>query len=204
MEKSIEDISKDIADIEGRLAKIANRLDVLYISDKDLYEKAKDDLRDEYFELNHRLDVLYRIENAMSRNPDINGESIDLYAGYRNPITQECWYNIFLTGAKEYVGNIRFSGNNDQSIYGNVSYFIEEGHRGNKYAFLALKLMGEDLYKRGVDILLISAYEWNSASIKTIEKFGGICIGKCETKEGIIRRYKCNLSLIINRNNARK
>ena len=87
-----------------------------------------------------------------------------------------------------------------QEYFGNVSYKIDEKYRGNNYALMALKLMSTDLYKKGVEELLISAKKDNIASIKTIEKFGDGLI----ENDGFVVRYKCDLKLIQSKENNKR
>ena len=195
MEEKIKQLTKRLEELSDKLEFIY--FDVSWMFDDPDCESAKYErerrenqaaLKKEYNEINSQLDILYRTDFAMKNKPVISSDTLDLYVEDRDPFTQACQYNLFKHGTYEYVGNIRFYGEND-SIFGNVSYEIEEQHRGNHYALKGLQLIGPDLAKRGINELFISAEKWNKASIKTIEKFNG----KLISDEGGLVQYKCSI-----------
>lgn len=195
MEEKIKELTKKIEELSDKLEFIY--FDVSWMFDDPNCESAKYErerrekqakIKEEYNRLNSQLDILYRIDFAMKNDPTLSNEILDLYVEDRDSFTQACQYNLFKHGTYEYVGNIRFYGEND-SIFGNVSYEIEEQQRGNHYALIGLKLIGPDLAKRGINELFISAEKWNTASIKTIEKFNG----KLISDEGGLVQYKCDI-----------
>jgi len=200
-------LKEEISKIEKEVEELGDKIGAVYFEYSDLFgednnkkntkrnEQYEIEQRRKFFELNKRLDVLYHIDFAMENNPDIVSDTLDLYLENYDDITQARQYTIFIHDTKEYVGKIRYKGEN-YSMFGNVAYEIEEKHRGNHYALISLRLMSEKLYQKGIRDLYISAECHNKASIKTIKKFGGIMFDN----DGFIVQYKCDLKRILNIN----
>lgn len=64
-------------------------------------------------------------------------------------------------------------GNNYHSYYnGNIGYEIDKEYRGNNYAYNACKLVLQVAKAHGMNELILTCDESNTASYKTIEKLG--------------------------------
>lgn len=137
----------------------------------------------EIFQIKFLIEVL-------SSNLKLSNDIIDLYLlndGYRME------FSIFLHDANTFIGNIKYLKDLDEDgkkLFGDVSYEIFEQYRGNGYAGMALDLLSKHLYLNGINELFIAAYNDNKASIKVIEKFGGII---CDTNSYRVC-YKCDLT----------
>jgi tagatose 1,6-diphosphate aldolase len=201
-------MTEQISIIQKKLEEISSEIEFLYFNaswmigenicfdfrQEEERRKKQAELRKEYFELNRQLDILYKVDFAMKNKPAMSNGILDVYVGERNVFTKAFQYNLFKHGTYEYVGNIKYSGKND-SIFGNISYEIEEKYRGNHFALIGLQIISEDLYERNVKEVFISAEKKNIASIKTIERFGGTIIDD----DCGIKQYRCDLSLILNK-----
>ena len=195
-------MEEKIKELTDKIAKLSEKMEFIYFDVSWMFDDPNSDsarcererrenqakIKQEYNELNKQLDILYRIDFAMKNRPVTSNQILDLYVEGRDTFTQACQYNLFKHNTNEYVGNIRYIGE-CEGMFGNISYEIEEAHRGNHYALIGLELVGIDLSKRGVEELFISAEKWNKASIKTIEKFGG----KLIDDEGGLVQYKCDI-----------
>jgi len=78
---------------------------------------------------------------------------------------------------------------------GNIGYDIRPSKRRNHYATIALGLCLIKAKEIGLDKVLLTCDDDNVASIKTIEKNGGVLQDKIKQDSGIItRRYWINLN----------
>ncbi len=93
----------------------------------------------------------------------------DKYKGDEN-LLPFYYYDIFYNNS--FVGKISMRiGNNSDSYYnGNIGYEIEEKSRGNNFAFKACKLVLHIAKAHGMNEIILTCDEDNTASYKTIEK----------------------------------
>lgn len=146
------------------------------------FEKKKELLETEH-SLRHRIfdlqDELVFILQPANTNGIIDLRRQDEYS-----------YYICLHDTNNIIGEIQYRGYHFDSLLGDVGYRIEPEYRGNKYAFQALVLLSELLYERGISDFWISTCNDNIASLKTIERYGGILI-KNESIYDFINLYLC-------------
>ena len=148
-----------------------------------------------------KKDTLYKKVIPYYEEPDLTNEEVTLYKNKKH-FLEGVRYFIYNTKTNEFVGDIAFLGKDYPSRhkYGNISYGIEKEHRGNHYALKALKLLTDDLYKKGIKKIYIAAFSDNIPSIKTIKSFGGVEFPSTDEKISV---FKCDLNLIKNNKSKR-
>lgn len=102
--------------------------------------------------------------------------------------------NIFmirLCDTKDVVGRIEYRGQHYNMMLGDVGYEIKEKFRGHNYAYQALSLLGELLYREGILDFWITCYSTNKASMKIISNYGG----KFMENIGELNLYECSTKL---------
>ena len=82
--------------------------------------------------------------------------------------TLENMYGIYLKGESIKIGHIDYRGYHDSTITGDVGYFIDNRFNGHNYAYKALSLLSDYLYKNGVPDFYISVFIDNVPSLKII------------------------------------
>ncbi len=92
-------------------------------------------------------------------------------------------YGIYLHNTDTRVGyiDLRFGDSEELYYAGNVGYRIDDGYRGNGYAYEACLLLlqiAKSKYK--LESVWITCSPDNIASRKTIEKLGGVLLETCE------------------------
>ena len=104
-------------------------------------------------------------------------------------------YSIYLKDEVIKIGHIDYRGYHDSSITGDISYVIDSNYRGHNYAYKALVLLSDYLYKNNIPDFYISVFLDNVASLKIILKaitsYGGDIVSLngnmitfiCETKK---------------------
>lgn len=80
-------------------------------------------------------------------------------------------YYIYLHDTIKEVGLISYNPKYKDTIYGDISYYIDEEYQGNGYAFEALCMLTNYLKNKKVYSIRISVKNYNVPSIKTVEKY---------------------------------
>lgn len=168
--------------LEIKLDQISEDLDDLdYEDDENEYNKIldmKDNIKKQ----------IYEIDNAiiLKSKPDASNEKIDLKKNIHKP-SKFGEYYIFLHNTNTIVGVIDFQ--SEESIGG----IIYEEYRGNHYLYEALNLLGEILYKNGIEYIYPIILKDNIASRKSVEKYGGKLIKELEND---LVQYGCKTRLV--------
>ena len=136
-------------------------------------------------------DIQYRLESKIkAKDLIVVAESSEIELR----VAKEELINTYYIYSKELsieIGTITYRGTNDKLYEGDISYRIEPDYSGHSYAYKALCLLSDYLYRNGVDHFVISAHRENVASVKTIEKYGGIMLPSDRLYPGI-KIYSCD------------
>lgn len=123
--------------------------------------------------------------------PDLTDGEIDIYINEEGDSFRG---SIYLHGTGIEVGTIDYRHKCTSEWLADIGYTIDPSHRGNNYSYKALKLIEPLIAKKGVEIITITVQDKNIASIKTIEKFGGVLTG---TIHGDVLHYSCPITPIL-------
>lgn len=127
------------------------------------------------------------------QKPDLTDGEIDIYLQEtEGDITFKGI--IYLHNTSIDVGTIEYRGDCETKWLGDIGYTISEPHKGNNYAFKALELISPVIASKGVEKVTITVKKHNIASIKTIEKFGGILTN---TIDDDVLSYTCEIKPIL-------
>lgn len=164
-----------------------------------LYDEDIDDLDKEYtyYEIDRIIDEIFDVKRKLYflNTPSKEGKEIDIREYGSGEVVKN--YIICLHNTTEIIGSISYRGYHIKKSLGDIGYEIKEEYRGKGYAYKALCLLGEMLKEKGIDDFWITTENKNLASISTIEKYGGICIGN----EGNTLFYSCQTRKLENKNN---
>ena len=134
------------------------------------YEKIVN-LRDEVEELQNKIneidDLILKLE-IRSWNLISSNSKIDLYK-LDDDIDGD--YYIYLHDTIDEVGVISYDPQYTNTVYGDISYAIDDNYQGNGYAYEALCMLADHLRKQNVCEIRLSVNNHNIPSIKTIEKY---------------------------------
>lgn len=130
--------------------------------------------------------------------PDLTDGEIDIYINEEGDSFRG---SIYMHGTGIEVGTIDYRHKCTSEWLADIGYTIDPAHRGNNYSYKALKLIEPLIAKKGVEIITITVQDKNIASIKTIEKFGGVLIG---TIHGDVLRYSCAIKPILEQSSIKK
>ena len=168
--------------LEIKLDQISEDLDDLdYEEDENEYNKIldmKDNIKKQIYEIDKAI--------ILKSKPDASNEKIDLKKNIHKP-SKFGEYYIFLHNTNTIVGVIDFQ--SEESIGG----IIYEEYRGNHYLYEALNLLGEILYKNGIEYIYPIILKDNIASRKSVEKYGGKLIKELEND---LVQYECKTRLV--------
>ncbi len=98
----------------------------------------------------------------------------------------------FLIENDEIVGAIHHRHKLNQKLLqngGNIGYGVRPTKRGKGYASIMLDLLLKKIWEQGEEKVLITCYEDNIASAKTIEKNGGVLAEKSNYEGKLLRKY---------------
>ena len=168
--------------LEIKLDQISEELfDVYDVDDANEYYKILD-MKDNIEK------QIYEIDNAiiLKSKPDASNEKIDLKKNIHQS-SKFGEYYIFLHNTNTIVGVIDFQ--SEESIGG----IIYEEYRGNHYLYEALNLLGEILYKNGIEYIYPIILKDNIASRKSVERYGGKLIKELEND---LVQYECKTRLV--------
>lgn len=173
-------------------------LDQIAEIDKIMFELNKNDflyrvvnhLEMEKFNLGTDLQEINSILRVYESSPDLTDKELDIYItnSHDNIAFRG---QIYLHNTQIEIGNIEYRGSVKNEWLGDIGYTISRKYRGNNYAYKALKLITPLIASKGINKVTITADENNIASIKTIEKFGGIPSDKSQHR---IIRYTCYIA----------
>ena len=181
------------------------------LTEKDMYQQQLQLLKDAIQQIDstrameriiNKLEMeKFRIQTSISSvesslriyesKPDVTDGEIDIYIDGQEESFRG---SIYLHGTGIEIGTIDYRHKCDSEWLADIGYTIEPSYRGNNYAYKALKLIEPLIAAKGVDIITITVQDKNIASIKTIEKFGGVLTG---TVHGDVLRYSCPITPII-------
>lgn len=91
-------------------------------------------------------------------------------------VPDEAYFKIILNETLEEIGHISYTYEND-SIVGNLSYFIYEEHRNKGYGKKALKLLVDNIRRIDDNDLYLAIIPNNIASIKLAESQNAKYVG---------------------------
>lgn len=91
-------------------------------------------------------------------------------------VPNEAYFKIILNETLEEIGHISYTYEND-SIVGNLSYFIYEEHRNKGYGKKALKLLVDNIRRIDDNDLYLAIIPNNIASIKLAESQNAKYVG---------------------------
>lgn len=91
-------------------------------------------------------------------------------------VPDEAYFKIILNETLEEIGHISYTYEND-SIVGNLSYFIYEEHRNKGYGKKALKLLVDNIRRIDDNDLYLAIIPDNIASIKLAESQNAKYVG---------------------------
>lgn len=91
-------------------------------------------------------------------------------------VPNEAYFKIILNETLEEIGHISYTYEND-SIVGNLSYFIYEEHRNKGYGKKALKLLVDNIIRIDDNDLYLAIIPNNIASIKLAESQNAKYVG---------------------------
>lgn len=123
--------------------------------------------------------------------PDLTDGEIDIYI---NEEGNSFRGSIYLHDTGIEIGTIDYRHKCESEWLADIGYTIDPSHRGNNYAYKALKLIEQLIAQKGVELITITVQDKNIASIKTIEKFGGVLTG---TVHGDVLRYTCPITPVL-------
>lgn len=161
------------------------------------YDEDINDLEKEYtyYEINIVEDSILDIKRKLYflKAPSKEGNIVDIREYGSGKKVKN--YIICIHNTIEVVGNISYRGYHTKKSLGDIGYEIKEKYRGNNYAYYALCLLGEMLKEKDINDFWIAVEKGNYASIKTIEKYGGVCFGEEENT----LFYSCKTKLLDNK-----
>lgn len=150
------------------------------MTEKEIYELIKQKI-EEIQKYRRRLNYnkIYELEEEINRLEEEllkvqmknwklvgNDGIIDLF---KPTPTVDGPYFIFFHDLSIEIGEITYRPEYSNTLYGDISYEIDEKYRGKSFALNGLLLLVPYLKENGVDKIRISSFESNVASIKTLE-----------------------------------
>lgn len=171
---------EQISIIEKAIAEIGNNRK---------YERLRNKLEMEKFHIQTSLGNIKSNLRIYDHQPDLTDGEIDIYL---NSNEGDIAFQgiIYLHETSIEVGQIDYRGPCDSKWLGDIGYTINPGHRGNNYAYKALELISPVIASKGIERVIITTQKENIASVKTIEKFGGVLT---DTIHGDILSYTCEI-----------
>lgn len=190
LEKRLKQLQKKREEIEEK--KYDEELNSL---DKEYLQYQIDEVIEDILDIKRKIYFL--------KTPSKEGDIVDIREYGSTKIVKN--YVICIHNTTEVVGNISYRGYHIKKSLGDIGYEISEKYRGKNYAYQALCLLGELLKEQGINDFWITTEKGNIASRKTIEKYGGICLGEeentlfysCETKRLIDKENKTDSKKVI-------
>ena len=168
------------------------------IDDTRAMERIKDKLEGEKFRIQTSLGSVNSNLRVYESKPDLTDEEIDIYISESNKSFKGIIY-LHNTGIE--IGDIEYRHQCDSKWLADIGYNISPSYRGNNYAYKALKLIEPLIAQIGVKSVTITVREDNIASIKTIEKFGGVLT---EIVHGDVLSYTCEIKPILKKSKIQK
>lgn len=148
----------------------------------ELYREKFRVLNEKYWLLQEKLD--YYESSLIAENDEIEIKR------FGNEL--EGMYGIYLKGQGIKIGHIDYRGYHASLITGDIGYIIDFKYHGHNYAYKALCMLSDYLYKNGVSDFYISVFTDNIPSVKTIEKYGGRII----RIDDRLTTYQCDTRLL--------
>lgn len=108
-------------------------------------------------------------------------------------VPNEAYFKIILNETLEEIGHISYTYEND-SIVGNLSYFIYEEHRNKGYGKKALKLLVDNIRRIDDNDLYLAIIPNNIASIKLAESQNAKYVGDVNIPSKYIFSDDCKYS----------
>ena len=160
---------KEIVEGQIRIARSA----IKELENDTLLHRLINRLEMEIFRSTTELTNINSSLRIYENNPDLTDGEIDIYvSGNEEELPFQCY--IYLHGTGIEIGEISYRGPDNNKWLGDIGYTIRLPYHGHNYAYKALNLIAPIILKKGVEKVIITTYENNTASKRTIEKFGGI------------------------------
>ena len=167
-----------VRELENKLSRITAQLNTLEeekIFGSDSIDKSTIDemiglLKIQYFKVVDELEAVKKADYS-------DGELDLLFNEKKSYFSKDVYYDIRLTNAAIYIGEIRVTYVNPTKFLGDVGYELKEEYRGKGYMLKALNLLKEPLREKGLVHPKFTVFPSNIASVKTIQKFGARKIG---------------------------
>ena len=166
----MSDKDKKISELKKKLEELENKY---YQMDIELFHSAEgrriyDELLLEMAEIKRQILVV--------RGPDYTNGVLDLYfnSDYdRVGVVCEN-FDIAIAGTGRVIGNVRITYDDMRDNFlGNIGYKLSHQYRGNGYMLQVLEILKKPMLDKGLEKPIITTAPGNTASIRTIEKFGG-------------------------------
>jgi predicted acetyltransferase len=172
---------------------------------KDIGENKKmqrlvNNLEMEKFHNQTSLGAIMSKLRVYEQKPDLTDGEIDIYL---NNTEGEISFRgiIYLHNTSTEIGQIDYRGPCESKWLGDIGYTINTDYRGNNYAYKALELISPLIASKGIEKVTITTHEGNIASVKTIEKFGGVLT---DTVHGDVLSYTCYIKQISKNNKTKR
>lgn len=157
------------------LDELITKLDkaIAEVKQEELLSRLINQLEFQRFYLTSELQNIQSQLRIFEGNPDLTDGEIDIYIN-GNDKDLAFQGTIYLHGKGVEVGVIDYRGPVADEWLGDIGYTIRKEHQGHNYAYKALCLTSQIIAAKGIDKVTITTYKANVASVKTIEKFGGV------------------------------
>lgn len=171
--------------------------------------------------LKRKLEALNYIKEFYEKNEEVNGvggldDYLDNYEEWleyleamsRPDTCPKNWcpgfeYFLIRENDNKLVGmiNLRYNLNEKMLIHGgHIGYSISPSERRKGYNKINLYLCLLKAKELGLDKVLLTAYDFNLGSVKTILALGGVLENKIEEEKGLLGRYWINVNESIEKN----
>lgn len=169
----MRDKEKEYSQIEEKIKLVQKKLEEVeyYLFNIYYSEEGRDKLYLLQEELNDLQDRL-----IFEKGPIYTNGVLDLYLDEEaDKVGKVCeHYNIALAGEKRFIGYVRVTYDDmKDNFLGNIGYQLNRDFRGNGYMLQALEILKKPMLDRGLERPIITVESENTASVRTIEKFGG-------------------------------
>lgn len=190
------------------------------LTDKIMYEEQNSVIDKAIHDIEHQRELsrlINKLENEKFRNqtsiarlnaqlrifeqkPDLTDGELDIYLQYNK---ENITFNgvIYIHDTSIDIGTIEYRGPCETKWLGDIGYTINEEYKGNNYAYKALKLISPVIASKGIEKVTITTKKSNIASIKTIEKFGGILTNIIDDE---VLSYTCDIKPILEKNHTKR
>lgn len=196
---SIQSTKKDLANqkrvLEEKIKKMKEALRT--IENNFVLTPVVEELELNISKYERQIKAITQRLNMYEKGPDLTDEEIDIYI-QNDPNNISFHGTIYLHGKDIEIGNIEYRGPVDSKWLGDIGYHIEREFNGHNYAYKALQLISSLIAAKGIEKVTITTYKDNIASVKTIEKFGGVL---SDNTLDDVASYTCYIKPILDTTN---